>query len=1005
MFDRQLRRWALGSCVWLVAGVAWAASSEDEAADARRGIASQRVTEAQANSWTKNRQWKVSLDASADGNLLVAWGSRRQEAGTFGVFAQLFDPMGRRLGTEIHVNEFLPSAQTRPDVAFAPTGEAWIVWESFGQDGQGAGVFGRRFGPTKDGQFGPISGELVIAESTLGQQDAPAVVTDAAGRALVTWTSTHLGRPVAMGRLFDASGQPAGGEFRLSDQSEGRESMASAAATPQGFVTTWASADANGFPQGIHARLVGPTGPGKAAIVTVAAQAGQWHIEPSISSAADGRIVIAWMADTSQSGAYQVLARQFGSSLEPVGDVLTVATASEGYKSGASVAMASDGRFVVSFNEYGQRDPQAPEQRPAVPSTVFAREFDAQGQAIGDRFQVNRSDAGLQRLAIGSSATRSVWTARDQVAFVWHGQTHEQDSTGAGLTLFVPADLTTPDVVEAPRVAAAQNVTYEDVGGLTMAPPEFDPFWTPEPEDVAPAGTGPDDGFQGFSSTGWTPPDPDLAVGPNHVVVVVNGGVRFFTKAGSQTFNQSLNGFFASVGTNDFAFDPIALYDFSTDRYVIAATEHDGNTDLILFAVSDDNNPNGTWHKYRINVNSLCGFIDFPNMGVGQDAIYIATDCFSSPGGNQVWIIDKAVAVAGGPISFANGAIDNVKTGNSTRSLGAVHHYDNGAPAQYFATSYSGGSNRLTLEAIRNPLSGSPIRTTFNLTVPSFSQPPDATQLGTSNRADTVDFRIKNGVYRNGRLYLAHTIGQSSTARTRWYEIDMQGWPTSGSNPVMLQNGTLNLGGGQHNWFSDIAVTTGGTVALAFNRSSSADHIYTARTWRRSTDANGTMRPPIETQRSTSPETGSRWGDYGGLHEDPVEPGVFWSHHEYRTSSWRTWVGKFDTNKLSYIQGDLIRGQQTDIEISGAESGETVYLLGSFSGQLENGGSCFGGECLDILNPLFNVASGVANSSGVVSFNFTVPAGAPLITVWGQAVVLRPGPIMVESNVQQKTIQ
>ncbi|MEQ8764160.1 MAG: hypothetical protein RL885_09545 [Planctomycetota bacterium] len=995
------RRLFLGAGVFLLGGVAWAVSPEDESPDASSvaPVSDHRVIEAQANTWTQNRQWKVALDADSEGHLLVAWGSRRQEAGTFGVFAQRFDVLGRRLGTEIHVNEYLPGAQTNPAVTIDASGQAWIVWESGEQDGHAGGVFGRRFGMHEDGSFAALSGELAINETTRGHQGDASVAVDADGRALVTWISNHVGRPVAMGRLFDASGEALTQEFRLGDADQGRESVASAAATPDGFVTTWAAADADGFPATIRTRRFTAKGEAQGASVAIAGKAGEWHIEPSIDSADDGRHVIAWMADATQQGDYCVLAQVFGADGKPVSGVLDVARAEGGYKSGASVAMSSSGRFVVSYNEFDQRDPRSPEQRPAVPSTVFAKEFDAKGQAIGERFQVNQTDSGLQRLAIGSPARRAVWTARDQVAFVWHGQTREEDSTGAGLTLFVPGDLTAPDVVEPPRVAAAQDVSYEDAGGLTYAPPEFDPFFEPEPPDQAPAGTGPDEGFQGFQNTGWNPPDPDIAVGPNHLVVVVNGGVRFFTKDGNQTFSQSLNGFFAPVGTNDFAFDPIALYDASVDRYVIGATEHDGNTDLILFAISDDNDPNGTWHKYRFNVNSLCGFIDFPNMGAGDDAYYIATDCFSSPSGNRVWIIEKTPALSGSPITLRN-----VQTSGSTRSLGAVHHYDSGAAGQYFATSYSGSSTRIDIDSIRNPLT-SPIRNSFSLIVPGFSQPPDATQLGTSNRADTVDFRIKNGVYRNGRLYLAHTIGQSSTARVRWYEIDMRGWPTSGLNPTLLQSGTLNYGTGQHNWFADISVTSDGTVALAFNRSSSADFIYTARAWRRATDTSGSMRPPIETQRSTSSETGSRWGDYGGLHEDPVAPGVFWSMHEYRTSSWRTWVGKFDTNKLSYLQSDLIRGALTTTEISGAEAGETCYLLGTFTGSSEDLGPCYGGECLDLLNPVFNVGSGIADAQGVATFSFIVPPSAPLITIWAQAVVLRPGPVMVESNIQQKTIQ
>lgn len=38
--------------------------------------------------------------------------------------------------------------------------------------------------------------------------------------------------------------------------------------------------------------------------------------------------------------------------------------------------------------------------------------------------------------------------------------------------------------------------------------------------------------FPAITATGWVPPDPTLAVGPNHVVVTVNSKVAFYTKAG-----------------------------------------------------------------------------------------------------------------------------------------------------------------------------------------------------------------------------------------------------------------------------------------------------------------------------------------------------------------------------------------------------------------------------------------------------------------------------------------
>jgi len=332
-----------------------------------------------------------------------------------------------------------------------------------------------------------------------------------------------------------------------------------------------------------------------------------------------------------------------------------------------------------------------------------------------------------------------------------------------------------------------------------------------------------------------------------------------------------------------------------------------------------------------------------------------------------------------------------------------VQHYDAGAPAQYFATAYSGSSSQITIDAIRNPLT-SPIRNSFQLNVPSFGQPPDASQLGTSNLIDTIDFRIKNGVYRNGRLYLCHTIGQGGAARVRWYEVALNGWPTSGNNPALLQSVTLDLGSAQHSFASDISVAADGTIALAFNRSSPNDYPYIARTFQRPGDIVN-FRPPIEEQRSTAPETGSRWGDYGGIHEDPVAPGVFWNSQEYTNNgSWRTWIGQFDPNRLSWIQEPLHRGQPTTASVHGANWNDTVYFLLSLTGQ--GAGPCFLGTCLEITNP-FQLAAVNAGFDGVASLTFTVPSSVPFGTaVWGQALrfVTSP-PAMITSNVVFEVVQ
>src|SRR5688572_25176620 len=89
-----------------------------------------RQIEVRANTHTKAGQDGAAVGIDAAGNLVVIWGSRRQEGGNWGVFGQSFDPLGRPLGTETHVNESTAGAQWHPDLAVASDGSSWAVWES-----------------------------------------------------------------------------------------------------------------------------------------------------------------------------------------------------------------------------------------------------------------------------------------------------------------------------------------------------------------------------------------------------------------------------------------------------------------------------------------------------------------------------------------------------------------------------------------------------------------------------------------------------------------------------------------------------------------------------------------------------------------------------------------------------------------------------------------------------------------------------------------------------------
>lgn len=132
--------------------------------------------------------------------------------------------------------------------------------------------------------------------------------------------------------------------------------------------------------------------------------------------------------------------------------------------------------------------------------------------------------------------------------------------------------------------------------------------------------------FPGIGQTRWRPPDPALAVGPQHIVQTVNMRIAWFTKDGTLQFAQNLDstgnpGFFDEVGAGNFTFDPKCYYDQHSERFVVVALEVYRNLSeaWITIAVSDDSDPNGIWYKYRtwavVNIGDTTYWVDYPGFG------------------------------------------------------------------------------------------------------------------------------------------------------------------------------------------------------------------------------------------------------------------------------------------------------------------------------------------------------------------------------------------------------
>ncbi|MCB1036433.1 MAG: hypothetical protein KDD47_21585, partial [Acidobacteria bacterium] len=190
----------------------------------------------QVNVYTRSHQTQVTVASAPDGSSVAAWSSRRQEAGTDGVFARALDAWGHPVGDEVRVNATVAGAQTQPAVGRASDGSTWIAWISDLGPGH-VSVLARRFSR----QLEPLTGEIALDPES-PWAGAPTLTVDASGRAFVAWLGNAGGPQQLRGRWLEASGRLAEEVLSLSDPDLHADPPAVAALSDGRQVVVWPQA-------------------------------------------------------------------------------------------------------------------------------------------------------------------------------------------------------------------------------------------------------------------------------------------------------------------------------------------------------------------------------------------------------------------------------------------------------------------------------------------------------------------------------------------------------------------------------------------------------------------------------------------------------------------------------------------------------------------------------------------------------------------------------------------
>ena len=344
--------------------------------------------EFRVNTTTAGEQGDPQVAMDADGDFVAVWidgdnivdgidGSSR------GIVVQRYDSAGNPVGGEVVVNTETAGAQQEPDIAMDPDGNFVVVWTdtaSFGGDGDGdgAGIAGQLF----DSAGNPVGGQIQVNDVTANQQLRPDVAMGPDGGFLVTWGDIVAGNYELAARQFDSSGNPVAGQFQVNTYTTGRQYRASIDYAANGdFVIAWGSGGSYAANSTAVLRRYDSAGNPLAPEVHITTQTTQ-QLAPSVAVADGGEFVVAWTDGLGGT----VKARRFDAAGNVVGADLTLRDTPDTFQRLPRIAMDSANRFVATWAEITNTGN----------FEVLARQFEFDGTPIGDEFQVNTTSTGAQ---------------------------------------------------------------------------------------------------------------------------------------------------------------------------------------------------------------------------------------------------------------------------------------------------------------------------------------------------------------------------------------------------------------------------------------------------------------------------------------------------------------------------------------------------------------------------------------------------------------------------------
>jgi hypothetical protein len=282
------------------------------------------------NTYTNNHQMDPALSVLSGGNVVVTWSSYGQDLSVYGVYAQLFTPIGDKVGSEFQVNQSTSLSQRSPSAASLPDGGFALVWVGerttsapISQSGlivvtnpvarYTADIFGRMFnadGSPRGGEFRVSSGNDPCAN--------PAVSAAPDGGIAVAWSQkgsmVNTNSWDVFARGFDSSFHPVNEAAQVNSYSYGEQFAPRIASIGSDYMVVWTSLAQDGSREGVYGRFLSSAGNpvGDEILVNTTTVSQQMH--PSVSSDGTSRFLVVWTSFIGGNTSFDLFAQRYAAS-------------------------------------------------------------------------------------------------------------------------------------------------------------------------------------------------------------------------------------------------------------------------------------------------------------------------------------------------------------------------------------------------------------------------------------------------------------------------------------------------------------------------------------------------------------------------------------------------------------------------------------------------------------------------------------------------------------------